>query len=86
MRNSRVIELFSQREEASNQYLISDSDRLYCGDTCIAEWDYPLLYVNNNAEYNGYIKTLENILDEDIEVIFVNNAPVGASKLSNINI
>lgn len=85
MRNSRVIELFSQREEASNQYLKSDSDRLYSNNTCIAEWDYPLLYVNNNAEYNGYIRVLENILDEDIEIVFISNVPIGTLKLSNIN-
>lgn len=85
MRNSRVIELFSQREEASNQYLKSDSDRLYTDNTCIAEWDYPLLYVNNSAKYNGYIKTLENIIDEDIEIIFVSDVPVGSFKISNIN-
>lgn len=85
MRNSRVMELFSQREEASNQYLRSDSDRLYSDSTCIAEWDYPLLYVNNNAEYNGYIRTLENILDEDVEIVYVSDVPVGSSKISNIN-
>lgn len=85
MRNSRVIELFSQREEASNQYLRSDSDRLYSVETIIAEWDYPLLYVNHNPEYRGLVATLENICDEDIEIVYVHNVPVGAQSLTNIN-
>lgn len=84
MRNGRVMELFTQRDEASNQYLTSDSDRLYSFGTIVAEWDYPILYINNNPRYSGYANTLVNMLDEDIEVIFVNNAPIGAKSLINI--
>ena len=84
MRNGRVMELFTQREEASNQYLTSDSDRLYSFDTIVAEWDYPILYINNNQRYVGYANTLVNMLDEDIEIVFVNNVPIGAKSLTNI--
>lgn len=78
------MELFTQREEASNQYLTSDSDRLYSFDTIVAEWDYPVLYINNNTRYVGYANTLVNMLDEDIEIVFVNNVPIGAKSLTNI--
>ena len=84
MRNGRVMELFTQREEASNQYLTSDSDRLYSFDTIVAEWDYPILYINNNTRYVGYANTLVNMLDEDVEIVFVNNVPIGAKSLTNI--
>lgn len=84
MRNGRVMELFTQREEASNQYLTSDSDRLYSFGTIVAEWDYPILYINNNPRYVGYANTLVNMLDEDVEIVFVNNVPVGAKSLTNI--
>ena len=84
MRNGRVMELFTQREEASNQYLTSDSDRLYSFDTIVAEWDYPILYINNNPRYVRYANTLVNMLDEDIEIVFVNNVPIGAKSLTNI--
>lgn len=84
MRNGRVMELFTQREEASNQYLTSDSDRLYSFDTILAEWDYPILYINDNPRYVGYVNTLVNMLDEDIEIVFVNSVPIGAKSLTNI--
>lgn len=84
MRNGRVMELFTQREEASNQYLTSDSDRLYSFDTILAEWDYPILYINDNPRYVGYVNTLVNMLDEDIEIVFVNNVPIGSKSLTNI--
>ena len=84
MRNGRVMELFTQREEVSNQYLTSDSDRLYSFDTIVAEWDYPILYINNNTRYVGYANTLVNMLDEDVEIVFVNNVPIGAKSLTNI--
>lgn len=84
MRNGRVMEFFTQREEASNQYLTSDSDRLYSFDTILAEWDYPILYINDNPRYVGYVNTLVNMLDEDIEIVFVNNVPIGAKSLTNI--
>lgn len=84
MRNGRVMELFTQREEASNQYLTSDSDRLYSFDTILAEWDYPILYINDNPRYVGYVNTLVNMLDEDIEIVFVNNVPIGTKSLTNI--
>lgn len=84
MRNGRVMEFFTQREEASNQYLTSDSDRLYSFDTILAEWDYPILYINDNPRYVGYVNTLVNMLDKDIEIVFVNNVPIGAKSLTNI--
>lgn len=84
MRNGRVMELFTQREEASNQYLTSDSDRLYSFGTIVAEWDYPILYINNNQIYARYANTLVNMLDEDIEIVFVNNVPIGSKSLTNI--
>lgn len=84
MRNGRVMEFFTQREKASNQYLTSDSDRLYSFDTILAEWDYPILYINDNPRYVGYVNTLVNMLDEDIEIVFVNNVPIGAKSLTNI--
>ena len=64
---------------------MSDSDRLYFMGTIIAEWDYPLLYVNYKPEYKGYINILENICDEDVEMVYVHNAPIEAQRLTNIN-
>lgn len=81
MRNNKVIELFSQREEASNQYLKSDGDRLYADNTCIAEWDYPVLYINYDEEYIDYTNTLCDIVDDGIWVLPLYNVPVGACEL-----
>lgn len=83
MRNDKVIELFMQREEASNQYLRSDSDRLYCDDTCIAEWDYPMLLLNTtDYRYMQYINMIHGIVDDDVDVIMLYNVPVGTRSLS----
>lgn len=84
MKNEDVVRLFMGRARASGSNLYSTGDKLINYYTCLAQWNYDVLYYNM-TKYSVSTSKIQNYilkhLPKNVTTIQITTAPKGVQSL-----